>query len=56
MEDIIISLNSTDILSNMIWATLVFVIGLILSLKIRNITQNLLEGIRLNQATKKHNT
>jgi len=52
MEDIIISLNSTDILSNMIWATLVFVIGLILSLKIRNITQNLLEGIRLNQATK----
>ncbi|HOI60227.1 MAG TPA: hypothetical protein PKU93_02770 [Candidatus Pacearchaeota archaeon] len=52
MEDIIISLNNASVFSNIFWAALVFFIGLILSKKSGSIIENLLQNIKLNQATK----
>ena len=52
MEDIIISLNNSNIIASMFWAIVVLIIGLFLSKKLGSVTQNLLENIRLNQATK----
>ena len=48
MEDIVIS----SIISNIFWAGIILIIGMIISQKVREVSQKFLEGFRLNQATK----
>lgn len=43
MEDIIISLNNSNIIASMFWAIIVLIIGLFLSKKLGSVTQNLLK-------------
>lgn len=48
MEEIVI----TSIISNIFWAIVILIVGSLLAKKGREIVQNFLENIRLNQATK----
>ncbi|MDD4358384.1 MAG: hypothetical protein PHY30_01045 [Candidatus Pacebacteria bacterium] len=51
MQDIIIPL-SNNILPNIFWAIIIFIIGYLLSKKAGEITENLLKKLKLDQATK----
>lgn len=51
MQDIFISMSNT-ILPNIFWAVVIFIIGFLISRKIRDITQELLKRLKLDQATK----
>jgi len=52
MEDIIISLNASNIIVNIFFTIIVFIIGVFLAKKLKKATERLLINIRLDQAVK----
>lgn len=52
MEDIVISLNASNIIVNIFWTIIIFIVGIFLAKKLGKATKKLLSSVRLDQAVK----